>query len=50
MLDQDLNLSHISLPDSVAGLCCNEVKTENGYTAKSLNLPKSQIHCEVRTI
>lgn len=48
-LDQDLNLCHISLPDPITGLCYNEAENEDGYIARSLNVPKSQIHCEVRT-
>ena len=47
MLDQDLHLSHVPLPDPITGLCCNEVKTENAYEVTSLMIPKLQIHCEV---
>ena len=50
MLDQDLHLSHVSLPDPIAGLCCNEVNTDNSYTAKNWSLPKSHSHCEVCTV
>ena len=42
-----MDLSHISLPDPITGLCCNEAKNEDGYVTRSLNVPKSQIHCEV---
>ena len=35
MLEQDLHLSHFSLPNPIAGLCCNEVNTDNSYTAKA---------------
>ena len=47
MLNQELHLSHVSLPDPVAGLCYSEIKAESHYTAKSLSLPKSQLDCEV---